>query len=67
MKQDKAGMNKLDLGKLSQLTTQKKVSVKTNRQKSLMDYLIFITITNCYLIHLKMKNTKLLWMLFIII
>ncbi|MGR5961788.1 hypothetical protein ACT7DN_08245 [Bacillus paranthracis] len=33
MKQDKAGMNKLDLGKLKSINNSKKVSVKTNRQE----------------------------------
>ncbi|MEB9934926.1 hypothetical protein P4K88_17545, partial [Bacillus cereus] len=30
---DKAGMNKLDLGKLKSINNSKKVSVKTNRQE----------------------------------
>lgn len=33
LKQDKAGMNKLDLGKLKSINNSKKVSVKTNRQE----------------------------------
>ncbi|WP_242221744.1 hypothetical protein [Bacillus cereus group sp. BfR-BA-01380] len=41
MKQDKAGMNKLDLGKLKSINNSKKVSIKTNR-KEIIDGLLDI-------------------------
>ncbi|CAM4229355.1 hypothetical protein BAMA_06210 [Bacillus manliponensis] len=41
MKQDKAGMNKLDLSKLKSINSSKKVSVKTNR-KEIIDGLLDI-------------------------
>lgn len=41
IKQDKAGMNKLDLGKLKSINNSKKVSIKTNR-KEIIDGLLDI-------------------------